>query len=335
MTTTPRWRAASRWSAAAATVTTASGEAHFTVSVDPTLPLDDPEAFDARVAEQLVPFRVVGTQFTVVPPTVVGLDIALVVFLLPGTSVDGLRADPTAASAPDTYQTASPPTSIPAGSAWGSRSSSATCWRCSRRSTASAGSTPSAAPTLGSASARSRPTSATTSRRASSRLAGGDGPGRQRSGKAGPRPGGLLPRGGRMSDDLDGNCAGPAVALLAALALSGASSSGMLAEIPRVAFRSGVGAQMCLLAALKMRDLDDPTIALIDAWSYVGDIVCFYQERIINEVTPATATEGLSLSLMAQSVGYQPVQFVGAATVLAVTVEEPQPAITGGPPPAP
>src|SRR4051812_7879024 len=45
------------------------------------------------------------------------------------------------------------------------------------------------------------------------------------------------------------------------------------------------------LASLRTREDDDPTIALIDAWSAVSDILTFYQERIANEAYLRTARE--------------------------------------------
>src|SRR5688572_6670253 len=37
------------------------------------------------------------------------------------------------------------------------------------------------------------------------------------------------------------------------------------------------------LAALTTRETRDASIALLDAWSMVGDVLTFYQERIANE----------------------------------------------------
>ena len=97
----------------------------------------------------------------------------------------------------------------------------------------------------------------------------------------------------------------------------------MLAAIPRISFDSGPGADIRPLAALTARDLQDPTIALINAWAVIGDIVSFYEERILNEGFVSTAHETQSLLLIADGMGYQPAQYVGASAMLAVTVEPP------------
>ena len=50
------------------------------------------------------------------------------------------------------------------------------------------------------------------------------------------------------------------------------------------------------LAALKTRDDDDFTIALLDASAMVLDILTFYQERLANESYLRTATQLYSLT---------------------------------------
>src|SRR5215211_3785188 len=44
------------------------------------------------------------------------------------------------------------------------------------------------------------------------------------------------------------------------------------------------------LLSLRTRDDDDFTVALIDAWAVVADVLTFYQERIANESYLRTAT---------------------------------------------
>jgi len=46
------------------------------------------------------------------------------------------------------------------------------------------------------------------------------------------------------------------------------------------------------------RDDSDPSIALLDAWAVVADVLTFYQERISNEGYLRTAQERTSLILM-------------------------------------
>lgn len=75
------------------------------------------------------------------------------------------------------------------------------------------------------------------------------------------------------------------------------------------------------LEALKIRDLDDGAIALLDAWAVVADVLTFYQERIANENYLRTATERRSLLELARAIGYELNPGVAASTYLAFTVE--------------
>jgi hypothetical protein len=77
------------------------------------------------------------------------------------------------------------------------------------------------------------------------------------------------------------------------------------------------------LAGLKTRDDDDFSIALIDAWAVVCDVLTFYQERIANEAFLGTATERRSLIELGHLVGYRLAPGVAAATDLAFTLESP------------
>lgn len=75
------------------------------------------------------------------------------------------------------------------------------------------------------------------------------------------------------------------------------------------------------LRELTSRELDDPTIALLDAWAVVGDILTFYQERIANEGYLRTATEQRSVEELARLVGYAPRPGVAASIDLAFSLE--------------
>lgn len=75
------------------------------------------------------------------------------------------------------------------------------------------------------------------------------------------------------------------------------------------------------LAGLKARSLDDASIALIDAWALVADVLGFYQERIANEAYLRTATERRSLVEISRLVGYRPRPGVAASAHLAFTLE--------------
>jgi predicted phage baseplate assembly protein len=76
------------------------------------------------------------------------------------------------------------------------------------------------------------------------------------------------------------------------------------------------------LRRLTCRDDDDFTIALLDAWAVVADILTFYQERLANEAFLATAGERLSVVELARLVGYRPKPGAAAGTLLAFTLEE-------------
>jgi hypothetical protein len=82
-------------------------------------------------------------------------------------------------------------------------------------------------------------------------------------------------------------------------------------------------AQYPALKDLTTRDDTDFTIALLDAWATVADVLTFYQERVANESYLRTATERRSMQHLAGLVGYEPGPGVAASTYLAFTVEEP------------
>lgn len=75
------------------------------------------------------------------------------------------------------------------------------------------------------------------------------------------------------------------------------------------------------LVALRTRDADDATIALIDAWAMVIDVLTFYQERIANEGYWRTAIERRSLLELARTIGCELAPGVAASTYLVFTVE--------------
>jgi hypothetical protein len=76
------------------------------------------------------------------------------------------------------------------------------------------------------------------------------------------------------------------------------------------------------LAQLLSRDSADPTVALVDAFACVADVLGFYQERIANEGYLRTATERRSVLELARSVGYELDPGLAAAAYLAFTVED-------------
>lgn len=78
------------------------------------------------------------------------------------------------------------------------------------------------------------------------------------------------------------------------------------------------------LRELTTREPDDPSIALLDAWATVADVLTFYQERIANEGYLRTATERRSILELARLVGYRLRPGVAASVYLALTLEDAQ-----------
>jgi hypothetical protein len=76
------------------------------------------------------------------------------------------------------------------------------------------------------------------------------------------------------------------------------------------------------LAALRTRDPADPSIALLDSWAVVADVLTFYQERIANEGYLRTATERRSILELARLIGYKLRPGVAATVYLAYTLDE-------------
>jgi hypothetical protein len=77
------------------------------------------------------------------------------------------------------------------------------------------------------------------------------------------------------------------------------------------------------LSALRTRDDEDFTIALLDGVACAADVLTFYQERIANESYLRTARERLSLQEMGRLIGYRLRPGVAAETWLAFTLETP------------
>lgn len=101
-----------------------------------------------------------------------------------------------------------------------------------------------------------------------------------------------------------------------------------------IAYRVGTHAQFkqTMLAALsdpawpalrdlRTRDNDDFSIALLDAWATVADVLSFYQERFANEFYLRTATERRSLLELARLIGYELSPGVAASAYLAFTLD--------------
>jgi hypothetical protein len=76
------------------------------------------------------------------------------------------------------------------------------------------------------------------------------------------------------------------------------------------------------LVGLTTREASDPSIALLDGWAMVADVLTFYQERIANEGYLGTATERRSILELARLIGYTLRPGVAAAVYLAYTIDE-------------
>src|SRR5258708_13946457 len=88
-------------------------------------------------------------------------------------------------------------------------------------------------------------------------------------------------------------------------------------------FEASVGPkpiQLRPLLNLTTRDSSDPSIAFLDAWATVADVLTFYQERIATEGFLQTATERRSILELARLIGYRLRPGVAASGCLAYTL---------------
>jgi predicted phage baseplate assembly protein len=77
------------------------------------------------------------------------------------------------------------------------------------------------------------------------------------------------------------------------------------------------------LGRLGTREDDDFTVALIDGFAAVCDVLTFYQERLANEAFLGTATEQASVLELARLIGYRPHPGAAAETDLVLTMDDP------------
>jgi len=96
----------------------------------------------------------------------------------------------------------------------------------------------------------------------------------------------------------------------------------MLARLSTQEFADAQGHVRRPLSALTTRDLDDPAIALLDAWAGVLDVLTFYQERIANEGYLGTAGERRSVIELSNAIGYDIRPGLAASVSLAFTVDD-------------
>lgn len=76
------------------------------------------------------------------------------------------------------------------------------------------------------------------------------------------------------------------------------------------------------LQGLGARTTDDPSIAMLDAWATVADVLTFYQERLANEGYLRTATQSRSVTELARLIGYTPRPGVSATVYLAYEIDQ-------------
>ncbi|HEX7033245.1 MAG TPA: YjzC family protein, partial [Nitrososphaera sp.] len=75
------------------------------------------------------------------------------------------------------------------------------------------------------------------------------------------------------------------------------------------------------LEKLTTRSDTDLSIALLDSWASIADVLAFYQERIANEGFLRTSTERRSVLELARSIGYELRPGVSASTYLAFKMD--------------
>lgn len=87
-------------------------------------------------------------------------------------------------------------------------------------------------------------------------------------------------------------------------------------------------ASLPALAGLRTREMDDPSIALLDAWAVGAEVLSFYQERIVNEGFLRTATERRSVLELGRLVDYRLRPGVAASVYLSYTIDDTSPPVT-------
>lgn len=75
------------------------------------------------------------------------------------------------------------------------------------------------------------------------------------------------------------------------------------------------------LTKLTVRAANDPSIALLDCWAVIADIVTLYGERALNEGFLGTAADPESVSRLGRLVGYRPRPALGASGHLAFSMD--------------
>lgn len=97
--------------------------------------------------------------------------------------------------------------------------------------------------------------------------------------------------------------------------------------IPRVVVNTGGNSMSRPLARLDRNVPTDPTLALIDAFAQVADVLSFYQDRVLNEGYLSTAVDYRSLALIGRGLGENPGTFIGATAEIAVFAQPGDPIV--------
>jgi hypothetical protein len=123
-----------------------------------------------------------------------------------------------------------------------------------------------------------------------------------------------------------GCCAGTAAGTPVAVDNAPGLSSIVRRVGAHASFRGSIEARLSssdfpALGGLRSRDDDDFTLALIDGFAVMADVLTFYQERIANEGFLRTATERRSVLELARLLGYKLDPGVAADAWLAFTLE--------------
>ncbi len=84
----------------------------------------------------------------------------------------------------------------------------------------------------------------------------------------------------------------------------------------------GIPSGALLRDLLTTRQPTDPSIALLDAWATLADVLTFYQERLANEGFLRTARERRSIEELARLIGYRLRPGVSSTVYLAFEVED-------------
>ncbi|MBL9007073.1 MAG: putative baseplate assembly protein [Myxococcales bacterium] len=100
------------------------------------------------------------------------------------------------------------------------------------------------------------------------------------------------------------------------------SRQNMLKRLHRLQLPDGPFAGTRPFAKLSTRQSSDPTLALLDAWALLIDVLSFYQERIANEGFLRTASEELSIVELLRTIGYPLRPSIAASTYVLFDVED-------------